>query len=153
MSTYYGLRNPMTKKEMLVIGVKFNDGLMVDRNNKNYLHPSGEEEVIYGFTRYGGNNSDYLLDILDKNGIDWMSEYDLDDCYPIYEIAEELGVELDDEEDLYDEFYEIVSDNDWYSADYYWEMKDGKSAEYIKDWCIKHKEEILSSLSKLTLKP
>lgn len=144
MSSYYGLRNPMTQNEMLAIGVKFDDGLMVDKNNKNYLHPQGEPEAIYGFTRYAGNNADYLVKILDRNGIEWMSEYDLDNCYPIHEIAEELGVDVSDDA-RYDTFWDIVSDNDWYSEDYYWAMKDGKSAEYIKDWCNEHKEEILSS--------
>jgi hypothetical protein len=151
MSSYYGLRNPMTENEMLAIGVRFYDGLIVDKNNKNYLHPQGEPEAIYGFTRYAGNDAEYLVKILDRNGIEWMGEWDLEDCYPTYEIAEELGVELDDYGDLYDEFYDIVSDNDWYSEEYYWAMKDGKSEEYIKEWCNKHKEEILSTLSQSTL--
>jgi hypothetical protein len=148
MSTYYGLRTPMTKNEMSSIGVKFDDGLMVDENNKNYLHPQyiGDSESMYGFTRYAGNSADYLVNLLDKNGIDWMCEYDLDDCYPIYEIAEELGVEINDEDDSYDEFHDIVF-TDWYTEDYYWVMKDGKSEEYIREWCKENKEQILSSLS------
>jgi hypothetical protein len=153
MSTYYGLRTPMTKNEMSSIGVKFDDGLMVDKNNKNYLHPQycGDSESMYGFTRYAGNSADYLVEILDKNGIEWMCEYDLDDCYPIYEIAEELGVELDDYGDLYDTFSDIVSDNDWYSEEYYWAMQDDNAEEYIKEWCNEHKEDILSTLSQSTL--
>ena len=151
MSSYYGLRNPMTQNEMLAIGVRFDDGLIVDNNNENYLHPSGELEAIYGFTRYAGSNPEYLLEILDENGIDWMGEWDFEDCYPIFEIAKELGVELDDYGDLYDTFSDIVSDNDWYSEEYYWAMQDDNTEEYIKEWCSEHKEDILSTLSQSTL--
>jgi len=148
MSTYYGLRTPITKNEMSSIGFKFDDGLLVDENNKNYLHPHycGNSESMHGFTRYAGNSADYLVEILDKNGIEWMCEDDLDDCYPIYEIAEELGVDVSDD-DFYDEFHDIITDNCWYPEGYYLAMKDGKSAEYITEWCEEEKEEILSSLS------
>jgi hypothetical protein len=153
MSTYYGLRNPMTQNEMLAIGVRFDDGMIVDNNNENYLHPQyvNDTEAMYGFTRYAGNNPEYLLEILDENGIDWMDEYDLQDCYPIFDIAEELGVELDDEGDLYDTLSEIVSENDWYTEEYYWAMQDDNTEEYIKEWCNEHKEDILSTLSQSTL--
>jgi len=149
MSTYYGLRTPMTKKEMRSIGVKFDDGLIVEKSKKNYLHPQyvSGTEAIYGFTRYAGSDAEYLIDILEKNNIEWMCEYDLDECYPIYEIAEELGIELDDEGDLFDEIYDAITDNDWYAEDYYWAMKDGKSEEYIKEWCNEHKDEVLEAIS------
>ena len=161
MSTFYSLRNPMTKKEMKNIGVKFQDGILndnpktwiVEKKNTNYIHPHfTSDDKIHGFTRYAGNSATFLLDIIESNGIDYCSEYDLDDCYPMYEIAEELGINIEDDEDLYDDFTDIFYDSEWYALDYYWAQFDGKADEFIKEWCKENKTEILSNIEKIITK-
>jgi hypothetical protein len=107
----------------------------------NYLHIedslSGE---IYGFKRYGGNNPEYLLDILDNNGIQWCDEYDIGECYPYYELAELFGVDVDDD-DKYDDFCDVILDK-WAAEDYHWACVDGVEDEFLQSWFEEHKSVI-----------
>ena len=138
MSTYYAFRNPMSEKDLETIGLKIEDGFIVDENNKdNAICIEEGYGEIYGFTRYGGNNPEFLIDILDENGIDWCDEYDLSDygTPPLTDMAEHFGVDTEDE-NLYDLFEDFVYGN-WFSADYYWSED---QEEFIKEWCEENKE-------------
>ena len=166
MSTFYSFRRPISREELENVGVKFHDGLLddsspytwiveeedIDPNHlgvcTNYLHPSFHDGFIYGFTRYAGNNPEYLLDILDDNNIDFCSEYDLDDCYPVDDIISLLGIDVDSDEDLYDDITDLIM-SDFYALDYYWAVNDGKGDEYINDWVTANKEYILTEVSHL----
>jgi hypothetical protein len=136
MSTYYAFRNPMSEKDLETIGLKIDEGWIVDNDNENAISIEDTYGEIYGFTRYGSSDPEFLLDILDENGIDWCDEYDLNDLgVPTYDIAEHYGVDTEDE-NLYDLLQDFVY-GEWYAADYYWsEDKD----EFIKEWCEKNKE-------------
>ncbi len=76
MSTYFSFTNPITKQELEDLGVNFHaDGYIVDEDNDNELHTKdGLDGIIYGFTRYARYDAEYLLDILDDNGIKWVDE-------------------------------------------------------------------------------
>ena len=157
MSTFYSFRRPVSRPELEKVGVKFQDGMMddgnphtwiVEKEDTNYLHPSFHDGFIYGFTRYAGNNSSYLLDILHENNIDFCSEYDLDDCYPVYDIISTLGIDVDSDEDLYDDITDIIM-NEFDALDYYWAARDGQGDEYIEEWVTANKEYILTEVSHL----
>lgn len=153
MSTFYCLREPISRQELENVGVKFQDGMkddgpgmwIVEKEDTNYIHPSFHDGLIYGFTRYGGNNSNYLLDILDNNNIDFCCEYDLDDCYPVHDLISALGIDVDQDDDLYDDITDLIMDN-FYSYDYYWAIRDGNGDEFLNNWVEEHREYILSQL-------
>ena len=160
MSTDYYFRNTIRREELESVGVKFQDGMLnekphtwiIEKENTNYLHPHHDtDNIIYGFTRFGGNDPSYLIDILDSNGIEWCDEYDLEDSFPVDSIVEELGINLDNytitDDDLVNILYEEKYD-DWYTLDYYWAEIDGKGNEYIKEWCNENKVDIISFIEK-----
>jgi len=154
MSTYFNLRTPISRQELESIGVTFKDGTLeghdktwiVETEDTNYLHPEHDGDgMVYGFGRYGGNNPQYLLDILDNNGIDWCTEYDLDGCYPLEDIVDRLGLSIDEDDDSYDTLYDLVFD-EWYAYDYYFASRDGRADEFIEEYIEEHGEHILSQL-------
>ena len=146
MSTYYAFRNPMKKQELEAIGVTFQEGevdgkphtWIVEKEGLNYLHPleNPEGDIIYGFTRYGGNNPEYLLDILDDNGIGWVDEYTISDWQEAVRdyMIDHFGLDAEDDEtqDLtWDALCEIQIIDCIFS---------NNPDEFIKEWCEKNKE-------------
>jgi len=126
MSTYFALKNPMTKQEMKNIGITFKEGFMelrdgkkkphtwiVEKEDTNYLHPQIMNDVVHGWTRYGGNNSNYLIDILEENNIEFYDEYQIADAESdlIYSCLQHFDLEDDEEAEewIRDYVYENVN--------------------------------------------
>ena len=88
MSTDYALSKIANLKNIRAIfernGIevtKSPDGDLVAKDSDgNYVHinsystPKGQEKV-WGLTRFGGNNPDFFLEVLDSAGIEWFDEY------------------------------------------------------------------------------
>ena len=149
MSTYFHLKTPITRTNLESIGVRFQDGesdgepqtWIVESKDLNYLHPDFDKDnnLIYGFTRYGANNPSYLCDILDADGIDYCDEHEpFEDGCPFSEIADVWGFDYSADEELDEEFEELVCD--FPSVEYYWAVKDGEEDKFIQEWCSENQE-------------
>jgi hypothetical protein len=155
MSTYFYLKTPISRTELESIGVTFQDGELetrdgskephtwiVESKDLNYLHPSIDEEdnLIYGFKRYGANDPSYLCDILDNNNIDFCDEYECGEtAHPFSEIADVWGFDYSTDEELDETFEEFVCD-EFPSLDYYWAVKDGEEDKFMQEWCSENEE-------------
>ena len=147
MSTYHYLKEPMSREELEDMGVIFQDGELdeepytwiVESKDHNYLHPSiGEESGnIYGWTRYYGSNSQFLMDILDKNGVQHCDEYDLDFNLPIENVGAFFDIVNRDEqthEHLYDFIIENLPMLDYYFSEDKYDFLEKWSEENKKDF-------------------
>tara|TARA_R110000868_G_scaffold376015_1_gene640737 strand:+ start:295 stop:825 length:531 start_codon:yes stop_codon:yes gene_type:complete len=128
MSTSYHLKTPQSRQSLEEIGILFHDGEEKTRNNEtipytwivnnskeeditNYLHPNiGNDNMVYGWTRYRGNSSDELSDILDGRLIEYCSEYDLDFDVPVETLLNLFDLDEDNEE-LSEALMEFIYDN------------------------------------------
>ena len=139
MSTCFYLKQPIPRQELESVGVNFQEGELrenpytwiVESKDTNYLHPHIDDDgTVYGWTRYGGNSSGYLIDILDQNLIEWCSEYDLQDSeYPIQFVQKLTGHP-----------YEVCEDfliENLPSVDYYW--SDNKR-QFVLDFLEEEKQ-------------
>lgn len=150
MSTYFYLKTPITRTNLESIGVTFQDGeddgkaktWIVESEDKNYLHPDFtgmDNNLIYGFTRYGANNPSYLLDILDAGGIDYCDEHQpFEYEWPFSEIADVWGFDYSADEELDEAFEELTID--FPMEHYFWAVKDGEVVEFIQKWCSENQE-------------
>ena len=155
MSTYFYFNEPVTRQELESYGVNFLDG-EIERNGEKhpytwiistpekqegtlYLHPNFlDDEKIYGWTRYGMNNSGFLETILKKNFIEYADEYSVSDYAGNIDfegIAKQLGYDVPDKDsDEYDEFMEEFNigfyEGDFCSVEFYF-SKDKR--KYLKD--------------------
>ena len=80
MSTHYFFPEPTTKFTLEKLGIQFDNQWIVDEDNQNRLdcdfnNVPNEDSVICGFTRYGNNDTSFLTDILDEEGIEYYDEY------------------------------------------------------------------------------
>lgn len=79
MSTFYFFPEPTTKFTLEKLGIQFDDGWIVDDNGNrldcDFTDVPNEDSVICGFTRYGNNDTSFLTDILDEEGIEYYDEY------------------------------------------------------------------------------
>jgi hypothetical protein len=150
MSTYFNFKTPITRTNLESIGVTFQDGeddgkpktWIVESKDLNYLHPDFDKDnnLIYGFTRYGANNSSYLCDILELNRIDFCNEYEWGEtAYPFSEIADVWGFDYSTNEELDETFEEFVY-GEFPSLDYYWAINDGEEDKFIQEWCSENEE-------------
>ena len=146
MSTSYYLRKPITRQELESVGVTFQDGVLRDKphtwivqsKDTNYLHPHTDDDgIIYGWTRYAGNKSDYLIDILEENLIEWCCEYDLqDEGYPIEFVQKLTGHP-----------YEVCEDfviENFPQFDYYWSEN---KRQFVLDFLEEEKETLENYLT------
>ena len=115
MSTYYYLKTPQTRQSLEDMGVQFHDGMIERRDGTktphtwivegnedtgftNYLHPYiDEQNMVSGWTRYAGNSSSNLIDILDFNDVIFCSEYDCEIDVDLETISEVFGIDTNDE--------------------------------------------------------
>jgi len=160
MSTYFALKDEHTRKELEDIGVLFLDGEIEHRDGTKhphvwivselpavkgqtqYLHPSlTNDGLIYGFTRYGANDTYFLTDLLDENLVDWVDEYSLSEMgIPLKMAAEFLGIELTEENR--DALQEAIFENFCDSHTMYFEPN---KRQFVLSWLKENKEDVLKS--------
>jgi hypothetical protein len=79
MSTFYFFPEPTTKFTLEKLGIQFDNGWIVDDNGNrldcDFVDVPNEDADICGFTRYGNNDTSFLTDILDEEGIEYYDEY------------------------------------------------------------------------------